>query len=67
MISLRTKEGIDLNKLEREFGLDEKIRIQKQAQKFINHKLAAVENCTIRLTNDGMLMADGIASELFKS
>lgn len=66
MISLRTREGVDMNKLETEFGPDEKMRIEKQAQKFINYKLAVFDNAAIRLTNEGMLRADGIASELFK-
>ena len=65
MISLRTIEGIDLHKLEQQFGADEKKRIELQAQKFVRHGLIKYDEPFIRLTDEGMLRADGIASELF--
>jgi len=65
MISLRTSEGIDLQRLENEFGIKEQKRIQQAVQKFINHKLIQCKDSFMSLTDEGMLRADGIASELF--
>jgi oxygen-independent coproporphyrinogen III oxidase len=65
MISLRTIEGIDLNKLEREFGMKERERIEKQIQKYAATGLISFNNSSAQLTDEGMLRADGIASELF--
>lgn len=66
MISLRTKEGIDLHKLQQEFGLKERERVDRQIQKFLSGHLMKQINSFARLTDEGMLRADGIASELFK-
>jgi oxygen-independent coproporphyrinogen-3 oxidase len=65
MISLRTMEGIDLNKLEKEFGTKERVRIEKQIQKYTGTGLINLNNSSAQLTDEGMLRADGIASELF--
>ena len=65
MISLRTVEGIDLNKLEKEFGMNQRKRIEDQLQKFISNNFLIINNSFARLTDKGMLRADGIASELF--
>lgn len=65
MISLRTREGINLNNLEKEFGVKEKKRIEEQIQKFIFTGLVKFNKPFVQLTNEGMLRADGIASELF--
>ncbi|MFL5789289.1 MAG: coproporphyrinogen III oxidase, partial [Flavisolibacter sp.] len=65
MISLRTIEGIDLKRIEKEWGAEEKNRIFKQLEKFTIRNLIFIANEHIQLTNEGMLMADGIASDLF--
>jgi oxygen-independent coproporphyrinogen-3 oxidase len=65
MISLRTKEGMDLNRVEKEFGLKEKHRIRSEIEKFKDNNLICINNSFIQLTDEGMLRADGIASELF--
>lgn len=65
MISLRTMEGIDLNKSEKEFGLNERKRVEKKIQKFIDNNLMRLNNSFVQLTNEGMLRADGIAADLF--
>lgn len=65
MISLRTKEGMDLSKLEKEFGVNERKRIEAQNQKFINAGLIYSNHSIVQLTDEGMLRADGIASALF--
>jgi oxygen-independent coproporphyrinogen-3 oxidase len=67
MISLRTKEGMDLTRLEKEFGLKEKDRIKSEIEKFKDHNLIFINNSFIQLTDEGMLRADGIASELFSN
>jgi oxygen-independent coproporphyrinogen-3 oxidase len=65
MISLRTMEGIDLHKLENEFGIEERKRIEEEIKKFVNHKLIQYNDSFLLLTDEGMLRADGIASQLF--
>lgn len=65
MISLRTAEGIDLRKLDREFGAEDRIRIEQQLPKFVANRLITFNDSIVQLTNEGMLKADGIASELF--
>ena len=65
MISLRTFEGMNLNKIEKEFGVDERKRIELQLQKLVNNNLIRLNNNIAQLTDEGMLLADGIASDLF--
>jgi len=65
MISLRTKEGLDLDKIEKEWGSNEKKRINQRLQKFTKSGLISVNNSIAQLTDEGMLLADGIASDLF--
>ena len=65
MISLRTMEGMDLKKVIEQFGTKEQERIQKNVQKFITQGLVKKDNLILQLTDEGMLRADGIASELF--
>ena len=65
MISLRTLEGIDLNKLENDFGFGERKIIEEKIRKFIASNLVRANDFTLQLTDEGMLRADGIASELF--
>lgn len=67
MISLRTKDGLDLNTLEKEFGLKEKDRIKQQIEKFRVNNQIRINNSIVQLTDEGMLQADGIASALFSS
>jgi oxygen-independent coproporphyrinogen III oxidase len=67
MISLRTKEGMDLARIEKEFGLKEKDRIKGQIEKNRVNNLIHINNSFIQLTDEGMLRADGIASELFST
>jgi len=65
MISLRTIEGIDLKRTAEEFGAKEQERIKNQVQKFVQRGLMKINNTILQLTDEGMLRADGIASELF--
>ncbi|MBS1660934.1 MAG: radical SAM family heme chaperone HemW [Bacteroidetes bacterium] len=65
MIGLRTMEGIDLAMVEARFGKEEVRRLQREAEQYIRAgKMASMEGC-LRLTREGRLLADGIASDLF--
>ena len=65
MISLRTVEGIDLEKLQKQVGIEERKRVEMRLQRFIIHSLIKRNDSSFQLTDEGMLRADGIASELF--
>lgn len=65
MISLRTMEGLDLKKIEQDWGESEGRRIEKGLTKYVSNGLVRIENNLAQLTDDGMLRADGIASDLF--
>lgn len=65
MISLRTAEGIDLKKIERTWGAGETKRLEKELAKYTNSGLVRLHNGHAQLTDEGMLRADGIASDLF--
>ena len=65
MISLRTMEGIDLNKIENGFGEGERKRIENDLKKYAGNGLVEMNDARAHLTDEGMLRADGIASDLF--
>jgi oxygen-independent coproporphyrinogen-3 oxidase len=65
MTSLRTKEGIDLLKLQHQFGEAKTNKLLQQASKFIIENLLVQTNNFLHLTNKGKFMADGIAADLF--
>lgn len=65
MISLRTMEGLNLEKIGTGWGMDERKRVQAGLQKFAGSGWVRFENSIARLTDEGMLRADGIAAELF--
>jgi oxygen-independent coproporphyrinogen III oxidase len=65
MISLRTMEGINLDDAGKRFGSAQAERLQKALQKYVTTRLLNVEGGRYWLTDEGMLRADGIASELF--
>ena len=65
MISLRTIEGLDLKKIESSWAFEERKRIENHLSKYINAGLVKLEDPMARLTDEGMLRADGIASDLF--
>lgn len=65
MISLRTIEGMDLKKLEAEWGSSVKENAEEQIDQFRKRNLLKLIDSHVCLTDEGMLMADGIASELF--
>ena len=66
MTSLRTIEGIDLRLVERKFGKKEKEQLLQSVKKYMeNKKVVVSEAGNLVLTNEGKLLADGIASDLF--
>jgi len=65
MISLRTAEGIDLEVIERKWSREEKERIIKETSNYINNGLMIKEGDQLKLSKEGMPLADGIAAQLF--
>ena len=67
MTGLRTIWGVDLNKIEQDFGKTYLNELNKNSQQFIEKGLLKIssENKLVT-TNKGKFLADGIASDLFK-
>ncbi len=61
MTSLRTKEGLNLQKM----GTATKKQLEQNAAKYISTGKIKLENEKLILTNEGKLFADGIAADLF--
>jgi oxygen-independent coproporphyrinogen-3 oxidase len=65
MISLRTMEGLDLQRVNTEFGAEKRNQLEQNAAKYIALDQIKKENNKLLLTRNGKLFADGIAGELF--
>lgn len=65
MTGLRTIWGVSLHKIESEFGQDFLSYLNKQSQRFIDDDLLIVQNQTLKTTQKGKFLCDGIASDLF--
>lgn len=65
MTSLRTMEGISLQKVIRDFGNDKYEYLIKTAQPQLDYQHLTVENDYMKTTTKGKLLADGIAADLF--
>ncbi|MGN0003575.1 MAG: radical SAM family heme chaperone HemW, partial [Sphingobacterium composti] len=66
MTSIRTMWGLNLKKVEHDFGYDFKQHILRESQVFVdNEELENIDNNIVRATKKGKLLADRIASELF--
>ncbi|MES2417205.1 MAG: radical SAM family heme chaperone HemW [Bacteroidota bacterium] len=65
MTSLRTQWGIDLSKIDRDFGKKYTEQTHLQAMSFIDNGQLIADKNKITLSPAGKLFADGIASELF--
>ncbi len=65
MISLRTMEGLDLTLVRNSWGEKEHSRIENSLKDLVTHGQVRMQNGFAQLTDEGMLMADGIASRLF--
>lgn len=65
MTGLRTVWGVDLNRIETEFGVNYLEYLLKQAQKFLDDDLLFIANNILKPTKKGKFLTDGIASDLF--
>jgi oxygen-independent coproporphyrinogen-3 oxidase len=61
MTSLRTSEGLNLDKVEKKEG----DKLVMKVKKYLDHGLMRWENNFLILTKEGKLLADGIAADLF--
>lgn len=65
MTSLRTMEGLDLQKVSNQFGNEKSLSLENSAKKYIESKKIERKKEKLILTISGKLFADGIASSLF--
>lgn len=65
MTSLRTMEGLDLGYVSHQFGAEAANKIMKESERYIKSENMVLDSGRLRLTKDGKLLADGIASNLF--
>jgi oxygen-independent coproporphyrinogen-3 oxidase len=65
MISLRTMEGMDLERLADNWGKEKAAFVEEKLKLYVDKGLVTKNDSNISLTEDGMLLADGIAAELF--
>lgn len=65
MTGLRTIWGVDLARIESEFGENYLRYINQQSSKFLERDLLAVRDGKLLTTKKGKFLADGIASDLF--
>ena len=65
MTGLRTMFGVNIDKIELNFGLEFKKKLLQLASKFLTQELLLVENNVLKTTQKGKFLCDGIASELF--
>jgi oxygen-independent coproporphyrinogen-3 oxidase len=65
LTSLRTIQGCDLSFIEKRFGVDYRENIEKAIAKNISSGKYILRNNNLILTPEGMLFADGLASDLF--
>jgi oxygen-independent coproporphyrinogen-3 oxidase len=65
MISLRTMEGLDLEKVKLEFGENYAETILMNAGKYLNENKLTLSTAKLVLTKEGKFFADGVAADLF--
>lgn len=65
MTSLRTMWGINLNEIEENFGKQYVEETQRNIKNLKNESWLSIESKNIKLSDEGKLFADHIASELF--
>lgn len=64
MVSLRTIEGINLDKIRNQFGEKKHDYCIKSAAKYIESRKLHINNNTLRLTSEGILISDKIIVDL---
>jgi oxygen-independent coproporphyrinogen-3 oxidase len=65
MTGLRTVWGVSMSKIESEFGLKYREYLMLQAKKYLDKHLLYLDGDTLKTTEKGKFLADGIASDLF--
>lgn len=65
MTGLRTKKGVSLEKVERDFGKNYSEYLLKQAESHLITELLVLENQILKISKKGKFLSDGIASDLF--
>jgi oxygen-independent coproporphyrinogen-3 oxidase len=65
MISLRTIEGMNMERLAQNWGNEKASLVQERLKPYADNGLVIRKDSNICLTEGGMLLADGIAAELF--
>lgn len=65
MTSLRTSWGCDINKIASEYGISYANHFLKNVKSYVESGIMINNNDNYILTDEGMLLADGIASEIF--
>ncbi|MTK51986.1 radical SAM family heme chaperone HemW [Paludibacter sp.] len=66
MISLRTTDGISLERVEQEFGTNAKKELLKQSVRFIKSGIMLLEENHLRLSSEGLFLSDGIITDLMQ-
>jgi oxygen-independent coproporphyrinogen-3 oxidase len=65
LLRLRTSDGIDLSRLQNEYGVDLFYEKEDEIDRLISEGFIEVpENDRLRLTDDGKLLCDSITSKL---
>lgn len=64
LTGLRTARGIDLDKIERDFGRDKRIYCEQQAKRHLVSGTLQQENTGLFLSRKGIFLSDGIMSDL---
>ncbi len=65
MTGLRTKWGLSLERIEKDFGISYKNHLLKQAERHLKKNLLIVKKDVLLITKKGKFLSDGIASDLF--
>lgn len=65
MTSIRTMHGVSLAKIEKDFGIKTLEQLKKNAQKYLDLQLLALEKDFLKTTKKGKFLSDGIISDLF--
>lgn len=65
MTGLRTIWGVSMERVKSDFGLKYYEYLLRQAGKYLDRQLVGLENETLRITQKGKFLTDGIASDLF--
>jgi oxygen-independent coproporphyrinogen-3 oxidase len=66
MTSLRTIEGLSIQKVQQSWGDKALVSIMQEAELHLHDNYMVQNEQYLRLTNAGRLLADGIAADLFQ-